>query len=100
MFVPDQAHPGTIFWIQTLIVGRKSRERERERERQRERETARRLHTNLFVLAWFLRISGQSINLVTTASDEDPKPKLIVRIGFCMAKLVTLCKLSTTCTHF
>ena len=46
-----------------------------------------------FVLAWFLRISnietqclGQSINLVTTASDEDPKPKLIVRIGFCTAK--------------
>ena len=45
-----------------------------------------------FALAWFLRISklnvwlGQSINLVTTASDEDPKPKLIVRIGFCTAK--------------
>ena len=29
---------------------------------------------------------GQSINLVTTASDEDPKPKLIVRIVFCTAK--------------
>ena len=31
---------------------------------------------------------GQSINLVTTASDEDPKPKLIMplRIGFCTAK--------------
>ena len=45
-----------------------------------------------FVLAWFLRISsetqclGQSINLVTTASDEDPKPKLFVRIGFCTTK--------------
>ena len=44
-----------------------------------------------FVLAWFLRISKhniwvKSINLVTTACDEDPKPKLIVRIGFCTAK--------------
>ena len=41
-----------------------------------------------FVLAWFLKISkhnvwAQSINLVTTASDEDPK---LVRIGFCTAK--------------
>ena len=43
-----------------------------------------------FVSAWFLKISkqclGQSINLVTTASDEDQKLKLTVRIGFCMAK--------------
>ena len=39
-----------------------------------------------FVLAWFLRISKRNVWLVTTASDEDPKPKLIVRIGFCMSK--------------
>ena len=30
----------------------------------------------------------RSVNLscFTTASDEDPKPKLIVRVGFCTAK--------------
>ena len=39
-----------------------------------------------FVLPGFLECLGQSINLVTTASDEDPKPKLIVRFGFCTAK--------------
>ena len=39
-----------------------------------------------FVLAFKIQCLGQSINLVTTASDEDPKPKLIVRIGFCTAK--------------
>ena len=38
------------------------------------------------VLAWFLKCLGQSINLVTNASDEDPKLKLIVRIGVCTAK--------------
>ena len=51
--------------LQTLIAGRKSRERERERERER-------LHgvcTRIFCFG-----------------DEDPKPKLIVRIGFCTAK--------------
>ena len=30
---------------------------------------------------------------VNQSSDEDPKPKLIVRIGFCTAKLLTLCVL-------
>ena len=44
-----------------------------------------------FVLAWFLRISGQY---------EDPKPTLIVRIGFCTAKSLTLCVLSVACTQF
>ena len=68
--------------LQTLIAGRKSRERER--------DTARCLHTNLLFWLGFLEYQnamfGQSINLVTTASDEDPKPKLIVRIGFCTAQ--------------
>ena len=80
MFAYDQARR-TIF-LQTLIPGRKSRER----------DCTVFAHES-FVLAWFLRISkrnveclGQSINLVTTASDEDPKPKLIVRIGFCTSK--------------
>ena len=35
-----------------------------------------------FALAWFLRILGQSINLVTTASDEDPKPNLSCASAF------------------
>ena len=35
-----------------------------------------------------------------TASDEDPKPTLIVRMGFCTAKSLTLCVLSVACTHF
>ena len=61
--------------LQTLIAGCKSRER----------DYMVFAHES-FALAWFLRILGQSINLVTTASDEDPKPKLIVRIGFCTAK--------------
>ena len=56
--------------LQTLIAGRKRRERERAREREN-------IETQCL---------GKSINLVTTASDEDPKPKLIVRIGFCIAK--------------
>ena len=37
------------------------------------------------------------------STDEDPKPKLIVRIGFCTAKSdipLTLCVLSIACTHF
>ena len=59
------------------------------RARESERETAR--HTNLLSWLGFLEYRnqclGQSIgNLVTTASDEDPKPKLIVLIGFCTAK--------------
>ena len=33
-------------------------------------------------------------------SDEDPKPKLIVRISFCTAKSDTLCILSIACTLF
>ena len=74
--------------LQTLIAGRKSRERERERER--ERDCTVFAHKS-FVLALFLNIQtqclGQTNNLVTTASDEDSKPKLIVRIGFCTAKL-------------
>ena len=82
MFAPDQARR-TIFRVdpnclQTLIAGRKSR------------ETARCLHKNLVFWLGFLEyrntMFGQSINLVTTASDEDPKLKLIVRIGFCTAK--------------
>ena len=70
-------------------VGRSSLAGRKSRERERERDCTVFAHES-FVLAWFLRISkqclGQSINLVTTASDEDPKPKLIVRIGFCTAK--------------
>ena len=54
--------------------------------KERERETARCLQTNLLFWPGFLECLGQSINLVTTASDEDPKPKLIVRVGFCTAK--------------
>ena len=59
---------------------------------ERERETARCLHTNLLFWLGFLEYRntmclGQSwINLVTTSSIEDPKPKLIVRIGFCTTK--------------
>ena len=57
-----------------------------------------------FVLAWFLRILkqclGQSINLVTTASDEDPKPKLIVRGKVGHSTVLMLCVLSIACTHF
>ena len=71
-------------FLQTLIAGRKSRER----------DFTVFAHES-FVLAWFLRISGQSINL-----DEDPNPTLIVRIGFCTAKSLTLCVLSVACTHF
>ena len=67
---------------QTLIAGRKSRE-ERERERERERE---KMAHESFVLAWFLRISKNNVWVSQSASDEDPKPKLIVRIGFCTAK--------------
>ena len=60
-----------------------------------------------FVFAWFLRSLDQSINLVTTASNEDPKLVVIVRIGFCLAKpdipqyVFTLCILSTIvyCMH-
>ena len=39
-------------------------------------------------MAWFLRISkvSQSILLQSSAFDEDPKHKRIVRIGFCTAK--------------
>ena len=61
--------------LQTLIADRKSRERER--------ETARCLHTNLWL--GFLEYQN-TIWVVTTASDGDPKPKLMVRISFCMAK--------------
>ena len=50
--------------LQTLIAGRKSRERERERERER----------------------SCTVFAVNQSSDEDPKPKLIVGIGFCTAK--------------
>ena len=78
MFAPDQARR-TIIW-QTLIAGRKSRERERARER-----GGGGAHES-FVLAWFHRISKKQCWVSQSASDEDPKPKLIVRIGFCTAK--------------
>ena len=39
-----------------------------------------------FVLAWFLKISKHNVWVSPTASDEDPKLKLTVRIGFCTAK--------------
>ena len=41
---------------------------------------------------------------VNQSPDEDPKLKLTVRIGFCTAvghsTVLTLCVLSTACTHF
>ena len=59
----------------------------------RRAETARCLHTNLLFWLGFLKYRNtmfasvnQSCNLVTTASDVDPKLKLTVRIGFCTAK--------------
>ena len=55
MFAPDQARR-TIFWMQTLIAGRKSRERERERER----DCTVFAHES-FILAWFLRISKRNV---------------------------------------
>ena len=76
--------------LQTLIPGPKSRESER--------DYTVFAHES-FVLAWFLRISKHNVWVSQSASDEDPKPKLIVRIGFCTAKL-KLCVLSIACTHF
>ena len=60
---------------QTLIAGRKRRERER--------ETAWCLHTNLLLWLGFLESRNTQINLVTTASDEDPcaDPESFVRRG-------------------
>ena len=50
--------------------------------RERERDYMVLAHES-FVLAWFLRISNQPINLVTTASNEDPcaDPESFVRGG-------------------
>ena len=58
---------------QTLIAGRK----------RRERETAWCLHTNLLLWLGFLESRNTQINLVTTASDEDPcaDPESFVRGG-------------------
>ena len=39
-----------------------------------------------FTLSWDEHKEVYKLNLVTTASDEDPKLKLIVHIGFCTAK--------------
>ena len=65
-FAPDQARRTCL---QTLIAGRKRR-----RERERERERLHGVCTRIFF---------RSVN---QSSDEDPKPKLIVRVGFCTAK--------------
>ena len=56
-------------------------------ERERERDCTVFAHES-FVLAWFLRISkvSQSILLQSSAFDEDPKHKRIVRIRVCTAK--------------
>ena len=60
-----------------MIAGRKSRERDRERE------TAWCLLTNLLFWLGFLESRNTPINLVTTASDEDPcaDPESFVRGG-------------------
>ena len=79
LFAPDQAR--RTICLQTLIAGRKIRERERERER---------LHG----------VCTRMFGSVNQSSDEDPKPKLIARIGFCTATVLTLCILSIACTHF
>ena len=41
-----------------------------------------------------------AIGSVNQSCYEDPKPTLVVRIGFCTAKSLTLCVLSVACTHF
>ena len=56
------------------------REREKERERERERDCT------VFANKSFVWLGFLEYWVVTTASDEDPKPKLIVRISFCTAK--------------
>ena len=81
MFAPDQARLLDLNFLQTLIAGCKRRERERQHG----------VCTRIFCFCLVsqsikTQCLGQSINLVTTASDEDPKPKLILRIGFCTAK--------------
>ena len=81
--------------LQALIAGRKSRERESVCERERECVCERErdctvfgcLHTNLLFWLGFLEYRNTMIGSVNQSSDEDPKPKLIVRIGFCTAKL-------------
>ena len=94
-----------------VYVGRSSESKlfakievERERERERERETAWCLHTNLLLWLSFLEYRNTmfgSVNLITTASDEDPRAHWLLydKVGH-STKLLTLWVLSIACTHF
>ena len=73
-------------------------------ERERERETARCLHTNLLLWLSFLEYRNTmfgSVNLITTASDEDPRAHWLLydKVGH-STKLLMLWVLSSACTHF
>ena len=63
----------------------------------RERETTRCLRANLLFWLGFLEYRNTMFGSVNQSSDEDPKPKLIVRIGFCTPQY---CVLSIACTRF
>ena len=94
---------------QTLIAGRKSRERETERDR--ERETARCLQTNLLFWLGFLEYRKAMFRSVNQSCYNCFRPGsktqtyrarrlLYGKVRHSTVLHVTLCVLSTVCTHF